>query len=512
MNSIKKTININNRFSLILLFILELTTLAKAQITFYGDSEPLKELNTPQNEDFLALDRFNHRLLFTRESGLSSDKNSRSLILSVANDTPGKIYSDDKYLTTSGSSSTNKQILVNATKYERGRYYSEIVSIKNNQPDGVLTIGNLDNLAPIQSGHLSADGNYLLISAQKSNGYGVEDLYISKRERGKWTMLQGLGFDINTAFQEISPFLAADNKTLIFASNREGGFGGMDLYISQRLDETWRNWSKPINLGSPVNTEGSETSLVFFQDDDFAYYISTTNSDGYGDINKIRIKAEILAAEIDSIELAPEIEPSQYSAMFSLKDASTNFTIQGKAFYFQESDTIELSADENLLILNELAAGQQVKIEFKSKGYLSESRKIGFNDLTEADSDVMEVLLEPLSKGNVITLKNVLFHRGTANFVAGTQSELDLVVEMLNENPEVSIFLKGHTDNFGNERLNTKLSEQRVLSVEKYLISKGISADKIDGKGYGGSQPKYSNEQEQTRKLNRRVEFEIVRD
>jgi len=154
--------------------------------------------------------------------------------------------------------------------------------------------------------------------------------------------------------------------------------------------------------------------------------------------------------------------------------------------------------------------GQPLNFEFKADGYLSSKRILSRDDFASGVS--AKVLLDPLSTGNTITLEYVLFYRGTANFVEGSEEELDLVVEMMNENPEVKIFLKGHTDNVGNEQLNVYLSKERVIAVTEYLVSRGIAAGRISGEGYGGSQPVASNADEASRKLNRRVEFEVVRD
>jgi outer membrane protein OmpA-like peptidoglycan-associated protein len=118
--------------------------------------------------------------------------------------------------------------------------------------------------------------------------------------------------------------------------------------------------------------------------------------------------------------------------------------------------------------------------------------------------------LEPLEVGKTFKLNNVLFHRATANMVDSTYAELDNVVRMMMDNPEIHIELSGHTDNQGSARKNLELSQARVEVVKKYLVDKGISGDRIKGKGYGGSMPIASNRTEETRRLNRRVEFEVI--
>ena len=122
------------------------------------------------------------------------------------------------------------------------------------------------------------------------------------------------------------------------------------------------------------------------------------------------------------------------------------------------------------------------------------------------------IALESIAIGNVITLDNVLFKRGTSELIAGSSKELDLVVEVLNDNPGIKILLKGHTDNTGDPVKNVELSEERVRAVKDYIINQGVNAFRVTGKGYGGNEPIASNATEATRKLNRRVEFEVIEE
>ena len=120
------------------------------------------------------------------------------------------------------------------------------------------------------------------------------------------------------------------------------------------------------------------------------------------------------------------------------------------------------------------------------------------------------IALEPLVVGNTITLKHVLFERAKDAFLKGSESELDLLVQMMTDNPDIKIFLAGHTDNTGNSKASIELSQHRVDAVKKYLVEKGINSKRISGKGFGGTKPIASNATEETRKMNRRVEFSIV--
>ena len=331
----------------------------------------------------------------------------------------------------------------------------------------------------------------MILSAESNNSYGVEDLYISKRKTdGSWSSIKNLGAAINSDYQEITPFLAADNHTLFFASNRPDGSGSFDIYYSGRLDDSWKNWSAPQRLGDQINTAGSESSFSFQDGESFAYFIRSKDSDAYGDIFKIKIQEDI-NADTTGIDQKGTIVEETAKGKVVLKVVDANDSKSLSALLIVGNDT--LNRDD---------------IEIKSHGYLP---KIISLDSSFVVGENL-VMLASIAKGETVQLESVLFHRATANLVSGSEKELDLVVEVLNDNPAVRILLKGHTDNTGDPEVNVKLSEERVNTVREYILSKGISAYRITGKGYGGAHPIASNEREETRKLNRRVEFEVISD
>lgn len=365
-----------------------------------------------------------------------------------------------------------------------------------------------------QSGSISADGRYLLFGMESFGSYGVEDLYMSTlKSDGQWTSPKNLGRKINTAYQEQTPFIAADNKTLFFASNGRGGQGSYDIFMSQRLDDTWQNWTKPKNIGKQVNTQGQEFSFTFSNEDQYAYLISTQNSDGYGDIKRVKITSKI--AE-DSVETErPVDDPAVASTQFIdfnglVYNNTTKSPIKGvRLSIITDPDTLKYETFTNTSGAFSVAVQKRAKYELKlsASKYLSLERILTESDINA--SSQLKYYLEPLAHGNTIKLDHVLFQQGTAALVEGSEKELDLVVEMMKANPDVFIFLKGHTDNRGNALKNLKLSQDRVDTVQKYLIATGIERKRVEGKGYGGLKPIASNSSEETRKLNRRVEFTI---
>lgn len=507
--------------SLLFYISLAFSFISSAQITFYGEAEPVLQLNSSSGENYLYLDRTGTELYFVREkhpdnSGGTADRGDlwKALQDSAWQQPVHFGINDDQFTVPLGTTTDEKYFIYGRTWFERGMHYSGVFALNrtNESEELPVEVPFFRNRSPLLTGNISADGQHLVLSLENSAGYGVDDLFICVLQPdGSWSSPKNLGHTINTRFQELTPFLAADNKTLFFASNGRSGAGSFDLYKATRMDDTWQNWTDPENLGGSVNTVGSETSFVFNTGDDFAYFVSTQNSDGYGDIKKIRITSDIREDSlISTAEMIVNDKETTRAITFQLVNKKTGRSITGRGIVLKDSDTVEIEATAGGQLVLE-AAEENVTVEFKSQGYLSVKETIDQSRFNAAQ-EMWVIGLEPLSTGNVITLSNVLFYRGTANFVEGSDSELDLVVEMMKENPEIKIFLKGHTDNVGNSVLNVHLSNERVKSVINYLTGKGISADRISGKGFGGSEPVADNTQEETRMLNRRVEFVVVRD
>ena len=364
------------------------------------------------------------------------------------------------------------------------------------------------------SGCLSSDGRYLVFGMESYGTYGVEDLYMSKLAGdGSWTSPKNLGSIVNTAFQEMTPFLAADNKTLFFASNGRGGFGSFDIFMTQRLDDTWLHWTEPVNLGDKVNTSGQELSFVFREEAEFAYLISTQNSDGYGDIKRVKIKPDIQPeiVEEDSVIVEVEMpEPNLIEFTGRVLDAKTNKPVMEVAVELisdPDSTKYNTISDSNGTFTISLAPSLGYEMKIHSGDHLSLEHLLTIQDVSDNLPDTF--YLEPLAKGTTIELRHVLFQQGQAVLIPGSEKELDLVVEMMNEHPDIKIFLSGHTDNRGKAALNLKLSNDRVMVVKKYLATKGIDRKRVDGRGYGGTKPIASNDNAISRRRNRRVEFTI---
>lgn len=395
-----------------------------------------------------------------------------------------------------------------------------------------IEIPSFLNRSETQSMSLTADGRVLLMSIDSYGSYGNEDLYVAFRQPdGSWSAARNLGSDINTYYQEMTPFLAADNQTLYFASNGLGGEGSRDLFVSKRLDDSWRNWSQPVNLGELVNTPGVELFYSVALRGDYDLYVSTQNSEGYGDIHIVESREDIEELPVTSGDTAEQELPTAISPIQTPSDTLTAETEEdrvkftgritdkssgkmiGAADLIYSSEQID-SITESIAINGEyetvVESGKNYTVTVKAKGYMPVKRTLEVEQFEDTIL-VQNFALTPLKVGTTIQLESVRFKKGTAEMFEDSHEEIDRVVELMEENPEMTIELSGHTDNRGFARQNVELSEERVKTVRKYMIDKGISRRRIKGKGYGASKPIASNLNEEGRRKNRRVEFKVLK-
>lgn len=383
-----------------------------------------------------------------------------------------------------------------------------------------ITIPYFQNKSTMISGSIDPTGEVFVFTAETYGTYGVEDVYVTiKDSNGKWSAPKNLGTTINTQFQEVCPSLSEDGKTLFFSSNGRKGYGSFDVYSSSRLDDSWTSWSTPVNYGGSINTDGRELGYRQYNQFGISVYTSTINSDGYGDIRFFRTneileqKPDVVAKDtiitIVPIVHSPVANDSVVSVYGKVTNAKTNEPITAKLTFIGASMNQSLYASLSGYKLD-VNSTDEFKIQVEAEGFISAFEELDINTL-EMKSLEMNFKLEPVTVGTTVNLKSVLFEQGSTNLLLGSYQELDLVITFLKANPSVRIELLGHTDNRGVHSHNVKLSQARVDRVKQYMVSKGISSRRIKGKGYGGTQPIADNSNEETRMLNRRVEFRITK-
>lgn len=395
-----------------------------------------------------------------------------------------------------------------------------------------ITIPYFQNKSNIISGFVTPDKRWFVFSAETYGSYGVEDLFVCERKSdGKWSAPKNLGQKINSQFQEVAPSLSSDGRTIFYSTNGRRGNGSFDVFTANRLDDTWTNWSDPVNLAA-VNSDGKELFYREFPTQGLSLYTSTKNSDGYGDVkfHRPQVDQPPLKQPMDTATtITPLVvtgpDPVVIEEKKTFPAGEHEITVYGKVFNSKTGESIparvsfagaknssltSVEADKNGFT-STVRSLDQYSIRIESKGYISVIEKLDVQSFEMANLE-MNFRLQPAEVGTTVNLKSVLFEQSKTTLLPESFQELDLVVAFLKENPNVKIELSGHTDNRGVPFQNIKLSQGRVDVVREYLISKGVESKRISGKGYGGAKPIASNESEETRKLNRRVEFTIQKN
>ncbi|MGF7218516.1 outer membrane protein OmpA-like peptidoglycan-associated protein [Spirosoma lacussanchae] len=415
-------------------------------------------------------------------------------------------------------------------QYNNGTYETRGFSLSKKTANGWSPPQKIDipgyvNMSKGQfdCGFLSADGKVLLMAFSEKKNSKEDDLYVSFRQKdGSWTKPMELGVEVNTKFTETTPFLAPDGATLYFSSNREGGLGSNDIYVCKRVDKTWKHWSKPVNLGPSVNTDGYDAYYTLSASGDYAYLTTFKNTLGKGDIVRIKLTDERPAdqpAKVGGGDLAqsPSTRPDPV-ALISGKviDQTTGKPVEAKIIYQTLPDGAEAGEATSDPITGEykivLPYGQKYSMRAVAKNFIAEGDNV---DLTQTkgyqEIKGKELKLVPIEVGRSVRLNNIFFDTGKSELRPESGPELDRLVVTFNESPKMVIEVRGHTDNTGSNEINAKLSQDRADAVREYFISKGIEPDRIASKGFGETKPVATNDTDEGRQQNRRVEFVIVK-
>lgn len=346
----------------------------------------------------------------------------------------------------------------------------------------------------------------LLMSVQRDDSQGDRDLYVTfMKDDSVWTEPMNLGKVINTAAEESSPFLSIDDKTLFFSSNGFSGFGGSDIYVSKRLDDTWTNWSPPENMGKTINSPLEDLFFNIPANSDYAYYsrgVSENNTDIFN------IKLPILQSPEDWVTVTGKLVDARTDAPLGAKIIYQRLP-DGKDMGIWQSDP--KTGDFEI----KLPIGFLYSIRAEAKDFISESQTL---DLRNAGTDKKQIVfrLRPIEvvhieKDAMFTMNSIFFDYDKAVLKPESFPELERVVKMMNDGSGITIEIAGHTDNRGTIAYNQNLSERRAKAVKKFLTSKGIDASRITTIGYGETRPIVSNDDEKDgREINRRVEFKIT--
>ena len=365
-----------------------------------------------------------------------------------------------------------------------------------------LEIDDFYNMSEKANFYLANSRKTLVMSIKRDDSYGDRDLYVSFEKRdGSWTAPMNLGAAVNTATDETSPFLAADDKTLFFSSSGYIGFGKSDIYMTKRLDDTWQNWSEPYNMGPQVNSSGEDLFFSMPAEGNYAYY---TKEDSLGDMDIFRLPMPLFNELNPVITISGRVFDTETQEPL---DAVVSYeTLDGKEVGKVQTDP---TTGEYTIAL---PAGQEYQYIAKVKGYLPISENVDLTNQKESKSFINDMIMAPVKEKAEIVLNNVFFAFDSYDLLESSKSELNRMVEVMKDNSQIEVVIIGHTDSTGPEEYNQMLSEKRAQSVVNYLTNNGIKKERLEYLGKGESEPAYPNDTRENRAKNRRVNFKLERD
>ncbi len=419
----------------------------------------------------------------------------------------------------------NEEVLVLGNRYgKKGRMYSGVSMSKRSGDDfdkpTAIEIENDYNYSTKVDYFMTESGESMILSAERDDSYGGRDLYVTFKKGTIWSEPKNLGDDINTASDDFSPFLAQDGKVLYFSSAGYAGYGGSDIYVSIRLDDTWEKWSTPENLGSSVNSKGDDQ---YFSIPASGKHIYFSRGDLDDDTDIFRFKADDIFIDKNSKLYAsvshlrePSLRPDDFVRTIygNVLDAESNAGMSEVEVVLERlPDGLEMGrtmTGVNGDYTMGVRGGAKYGLTAKRNGFLSTNENFNLNELAANDSTRVDLNLSLIKAGTSIVLNNIFFEFNKTLLTTSSYSELRRLVELMKSGEIKKVEVSGHTDSVGDLAYNQNLSERRAQAVVNYMRSSGISTDRIIAVGYGESRPIAPNDTKANQGKNRRVEFKIA--
>lgn len=471
------------------------------KLCFFTRKVPVKSMNTVK-----ALDGERELFMVANrdKTGVFNAGEQMSPPFNTTNDNQGgcTISIDNKFLyfamsRQEGGAQPNCDIYVSTNE---GDYWSDIKKIGANVNHPVYW-----DSQPT----LSADGNALYFASDRPGGYGGIDLYVTRKDpkTGVWGVPQNMGPKINTRGDEKTPFIHSDSETLYFSSDGHFGFGGMDIFFIRKNEKG--EWMEPENIGYPINTDADDVGLFVSTDSKTAYFFSY-------DEGKMRGKG-VGRYDLYSFDLYKEARPQETTFMnIEMKDKSGN-KVEGATVEVTNTVTKEKtlavvdSAKGTAMVAINLKKKDDVLITIKKDDYAFSSKVVSVKDASfEKQPAPVKIEVNEATAGSSFVINNLYYNTNSADLKKESFIVLESFAEYLNENPNITIEIQGHTDNVGAAKANEALSANRAYTVKAFLEEKGVEGKRITAKGYGPNKPIAENTTEEGRAKNRRTEFLIV--
>ncbi len=481
--------------------------------------QPINEINTSDDESVPLLAPDDSYLYYTQRKYTSKTAFNELFMYSKKLSPKGELdpkytqgikmplpFNDGRNQGAASLTVNNRTMYVSVCNIERGSFTSyqncdifvserlkgewSVMQRLTNSINGIMT----------WEGHpsISSDGKVLYFSSIRDDSYGKADIYRSvKNENGKWKPAENLGPMINTAGEEFYPFIHPDGKTLYFASNGRAGMGGFDIFFSQ-LDSV-QGWSKPQNIGYPLNTEEDETAFSVSTNGELIYFASKAlskknNFDIYTTLlpdaakpgKVLLVKGRVIGDDGDTLSHVRIVVQNIYTK------ATTQGSVEDSTGHYAVSVPVE--------------NGDRFVLSAEKHGYVYYSEHINPDEKKYIPPSTLDIEVKKIKRGKTYILESVFFETNSYELSEAAKTALNSTADMMSEYLSYTFEIHGHTDSQGGETSNYSLSYNRAKAVYDYLIQRGVDKNRLDFKAFGESKPIDSNTSSGGRSMNRRVE------
>lgn len=400
----------------------------------------------------------------------------------------------------------NKTLYYTLCQYKKGGKYQNCDIYKSEYSYGtwgdILALDSNINIPDSWESQpsITSDGKTLYFVSDRAGGSGGYDIYVShKDESGNWSKASNIGTQINTKGNEKAPFIHTDSRTLYFSTDGRTGMGGYDIFYSKMNDDS--SWTEPKNIGYPINTRS----------DDVGFFASTDGHYGYFASNQLKGPG---GWDIFSFELYKEARPDKVLLVKgTVKDEKKDEPVKAK-IELQNIATKKINEIPVDSTTGEYVFAVPFRNDYlltvKKEGYAFSSKYLAQEDSTLVEPSKVDIDIKPLEVGEAYRLNDIYFATDSFTLSSLSKVVIDHFIDFLKENPHMKIAIHGHTDNVGDDNYNLALSENRAKSVYQYMLEKGLSEQKLSYKGFGETKPVDSNFTMKGRAKNRRTEFVII--